>query len=79
MIHRNDDPPHDPGQEQAEALAELLVQTLAGCKGIDIEDSSVDDAVLAIMNICAEHYRNGQTDAMAAAALALELDKDSPQ
>lgn len=75
----DDDPPDDPGQEQSEALAELIIRTLSACKGIEIEDSTVDDAVLALMNLCAEHYRLGHAAALADVALFNLANKDSPQ
>lgn len=67
------------GYAEAEALAQLITETLIDCKGIDIEDPTVDDAILALMNICTEYYRRGHAAALADVALMQLANKDSPQ
>jgi hypothetical protein len=60
----------DGSDSQAEAIAERLTDLLKECKGIDIEDETVDDCIIKLMDMLSEAYQEGYSESNADEGIA---------
>lgn len=65
-------PGNSKADQEDEARAEAIATILIECKGIDMDDTTTENAILALMALLDLAYLAGRQDAMADEAIAEE-------